>query len=112
MSIRQNRFKKADFNNLFKKGKTIGRELIFLRFRKNNLKQSRFCWVVSLKISKKATTRNKIKRQLREIVKANLKNIKSGFDIAIIAKPEIINKNYQEIKNVLENLIKRTKIYR
>lgn len=112
MPVRRNRFKKADFNNLFKKGKTIGEKLVFLKLQRNSLKQTRFCWVVNLKISKKATTRNKIKRQFKEIIRENLKSIKPGFDVAIIAKPEIVNKNYQEIKYALEGLLQKTKIYK
>jgi len=112
MSIRQNRFKKADFNNLFKKSKTVSEKLVLLKFRRNNFKNSRFCFVVSLKISKKATLRNKLKRQLREIIKINSENIKPGFDVAIIARPEIIGKKYQDIEKSLEALLKKTKLYK
>lgn len=93
--------KKKDFNKAYK-GKTIAGKLIFLKAQKNNLDVSRFGFVVSSKISKKAVIRNKIKRRLREIVK----DFKKGFDIIIIVKPEIINKTYQEIKNDFENVIK------
>lgn len=98
--------KTKDFENVFRGGKAKAGKLVFLKFLKNNLNISRFGWVVSLKISKKAAIRNKIKRKLREIVRHNLSNIKPGFDIIIVAKPEIINKNYQDIKNDLENLLK------
>lgn len=112
MTIPKRRFKKADFNNLFKKGKTIAGELVFLKLRRNSLENSRFCFVVNLKTSKKATVRNKIKRQLRDIIKNNLNNIKSGFDVAIIAKSEIINNKYKKIKEEVESLIEKTKLYK
>jgi ribonuclease P protein component len=98
--------KRQDFNNVLRNKKSLIGKLIFLKFIKNHLNNSRFGFVVSLKISKRAVIRNKIKRQLREIVRENLLNIKSGFDIVIIAKPEIVDKNYQNIKNDLENLFK------
>jgi len=107
MTITSKRFKKADFNNLFKKGKTAAGKLVFLKFKKNNLKNSRFCFIVNLKISKKSTFRNKIKRQLKDIIRNNLINIRPGFDIAIIAKPEIINKKYQEIKKEVRELLEK-----
>lgn len=107
MLSRENRLKKReDFNNISKKGNIIAGKLIFLKFLKNKLDFSRFGLIVSLKISKKAVIRNKIKRQLRSIIKENFSNIKSGLDIIVITKPEIVNKNYQEIKNDFENLLK------
>ena len=95
-------FKKKDFKQAHK-GKTIAGKLIFLKVQKNNLDVSRFGFVVSLKISKKAVIRNKIKRSLREVVKDF--KIK-GFDIIIMVKPEIVDKTYQEIKKDFENIIK------
>lgn len=96
--------KTKDFDNVFKKGKTIANKFVFLKVVKNNLDITRFGWIVSTKISKKAVIRNKIKRQLREISRENLSNIKPGFDIAIVVKPKILDKSYQEIKHELENL--------
>jgi len=90
----------------------IAGELVFLKFRKNNLKNTRCGFVINLKTSKKSTIRNKIKRRLREIIRQNLINIKPGFDIVVIAKPEIVNKNYQEIKKEIESLFKKTKVYK
>lgn len=96
--------KKKDFNNIFKNGKTKVGKLVFLKILKNNSKINKLGVVVSAKISKKAVIRNKIKRRIREIIRqANLKN---GFNIIAVAKPEIIDKNYQEIKIDVENLLK------
>lgn len=94
--------KNKDFDIVFKKGKTKAGKLVFLKILKNNLGINRFGIVVSTKISKKAVVRNKIKRRIREIIRQI--NIKIGFDIVIVAKQEIIDKNYQEIKNDLEGL--------
>lgn len=98
--------KKKDFDKVFKKGKTIAGKLIFLKYLKNKLKINRFGFVVSLKLSKKAVIRNKLRRQLREVTRKKLPNIRPGLDIIIIAKPEIINKDYQDIKDELEDLFK------
>jgi len=58
--------------------------------------------VVSLKVSKKAVIRNKIKRRLREIIRQT--ELKQGFDFVIIAKPLIVNQNFQEIKQDLNEI--------
>lgn len=96
--------RKKDFNNVFRKGRARVGRLVFLKFLKNDLNNSRFGFVVSTKISRKAVVRNKIKRRLREIVRQS--NIEPGFDVVIIAKPEITDSNYQDIKNELKNLFK------
>jgi len=94
--------KKKDFDRAYK-GKTIAGKLIFLKIQKNNLDVSRFGFVVSSKISKRAVIRNRIKRRLKEIVKGfKLK----GFDVIITVKLEIVDKTYQEIKSDFENVIK------
>lgn len=96
--------KKKEFEAVFRKGKTKAGKLVFLKILKNNQDNNRFGVVVSKKISKKAVNRNKIKRRLREIIRQA--HIKPGLNIIIIAKPEIIDKNYQDIKNELEDLFK------
>ena len=107
MLAKQYRLQKdRDFESVFKKGKTLSDKFLFLKVKKNDLQVSRFGLIIGKKISNKAVIRNRLKRQLREIIKNNLFNIKPGFDIVIITKPEIINKNYQEIKNDLEKLLK------
>jgi len=98
-----------DFEKVFKahqgqRGKVLG-----IKFAKNNLGNSRFGFVVSKKVSLKATIRNKIKRQVREIIQLNLKNIEKGLDIVIICHPEIANKNYQEIEKEILQIVKKIK---
>lgn len=102
--------KENDFKSIFKNGKPCNGNLLFLKFKKNNLQISRFGFIVSKKISKKATTRNKIKRRLREIVRKNLDNIKQGFDIVIWTKEEILDKNYQEIEKGMKELLKKANL--
>ena len=60
--------KKKDFENVFKKGKGIKGDFLILRFVGNKTKTCRFGIVVSKKISKKATVRNKIKRRIRAAI--------------------------------------------
>jgi len=66
--------------------------------------------VIGLKISKKAVLRNKIRRQLEEIVRLSFDQMEIGFDVVILVEKEIINKNYQEIKKEIINLFKKIKL--
>jgi len=76
--------KEKDFAKVFKEGQNFKEDFLYLKIKKNNLKSSRFGFIVSKKVSKKATSRNKIKRRLREIVRIKLPFIKKGIDGVII----------------------------
>jgi len=113
MLSRENHLKKKkEFEKIYKQGKIIIGDFLFLKIIKNNLNTNHFGWVVSLKVSKKAVARNRIRRRLKEISRENSKDIKPGFNILIIAKPNIINKEFQEIKKELEELFQKAKIYK
>jgi ribonuclease P protein component len=99
-----------DFKKIFKQGKHYQKDFIRIRFLKNNLNFSRFAFVVGTKISKKATQRNKIRRQLEEIIRLNLNQIKTSFDIIILVELAIIEKNYKQIEKVSIDLLKESKL--
>lgn len=98
-----------DFKKVFKEGRYQQRDFIKIIFLKNNLKVSRFAFMVGLKISKKANQRNKIRRRLEEIVQKRINQIKPGFDLVVMVSPAILEKNYQEIEEVLVGLLERFK---
>lgn len=89
---------KKDFDAVFKKGKSLKSSFLIFKELKNNLKEPRIGFVVSKKVSNKATVRNKIKRRLRAAVLTELKKNKKFIDIVIIALPSIKNKKFSEIK--------------
>ncbi len=98
--------KKKDFEEIFKKGKNLKNGFLIFKVAKNNLNQSRFGFVVSQKVSKKATIRNKIKRRMSEIIRLNSKNIKNGIDAVLVALPGIEKKEFSEIQNSINKLLK------
>ena len=102
--------KDNDFKKVFNKGKYYQKDFIKIKFLENDLEINRFGLVIGLKISKKAVQRNKIKRQLEEVIQLELEQMKKGIDIIILVQPEIIEKEYQEIKETLIELFKKSKI--
>ena len=97
--------KKKDFEIIFKNSKSFKTNLFIFRIMKNNLGFNRFGFVVSLKVSKKAVIRNKIRRRLSEIIKAEEKNIKAGTDLVVIALPGIEKKEFPELKEIVKNAL-------
>lgn len=111
MLPKQHRLSKdGDFKIIFRKGRNFFIKEFGIKFLKNNLEVSRFGFVVSNKVAKKANKRNLIKRRLREIIRKNLPNIEIGFDIAIMAKPEIKDLKFSELKEKIEKALWQIRI--
>ncbi|PIP16865.1 MAG: ribonuclease P protein component [Candidatus Portnoybacteria bacterium CG23_combo_of_CG06-09_8_20_14_all_37_13] len=72
---------------------------LYLKYKTNNLNKNQFRIIVSLKVSKKAVVRNKIKRRIREVLRQL--DVKQGYDIVVITNKEIVGKSFQEIKKAI-----------
>lgn len=102
--------KKRDFEKVFKKGKGFKGDFLFLKIVENNLKVSRFGFVVGKKFSKKAVLRNKIKRRLREQVRVKLPEIKTGFDGVLVVFEGLGEKSFGEAEEMMVKLFKEAKL--
>jgi len=102
--------KKGDFDKIFKKGKSLKEGFLILKIAKNNFDESRFAFVISQKVSKKAVARNRIRRRLAQIIRSNFKNIKGGADIVLIVLPGAEKEDFLMLKKSLNNLLIKAKI--
>ena len=110
MLPRKNRIDKKLFPEFMKKAKTFSSENLNLKAAYNCPKDKAFAFVASLKVSKKAAERNKLKRRARAITYPLLKDVHPGICAAVFFKPSIIGKKYGEIKDELISLYKKAKI--
>ena len=99
--------KDKDFARVAQQGRAGFGQALIIKWIKNDLPYSRFGIVVSLKIDKRAVTRNRIKRILRAVLKENLLEIKKGFDFLILTKPEIKELDYKGIEVKLLGLLRK-----
>jgi len=99
--------KKKDIEEVFKKGRSFKEDFLVLKTVKNNLEKSCFGFVVSLKVSKKAVVRNKIRRKLNELVRLNLKKIKPGSNNLLIVLPGLGVKDFWKLKESLDKLFSK-----
>jgi len=102
--------KKKEFETVLRKGKGFKEDFLVLKAMKNNLSQTRVGLIVGVKVSKKATLRNKIKRRLKALIVTKISEIEKGVDIILIAKPGLEHKDFWEIAEILNTLLKRAKI--
>lgn len=103
--------KKKDFERVLNLGHTSGGEFFILKQAPNDLSFSRFGFVISVKVSPKAADRNKLKRQVSEIIRLNLKEIKIGFDVVMIFKRPALGKEYLRLEKELIALFIKNKLY-
>ena len=102
--------KKKDIERVFGKGKRFKEDFLILKITRNDLSQTRFGFIVSQKVSKKAAVRNKIKRRLRELVRLKLKKLKKGLDALLIVYPGLEIKDFWEIEGTINRLFLKAKI--
>ncbi len=102
--------KKKDFELIFKNGETVKTDFLIFKILKNQSKESRFGFVVSKKVSNKATIRNTVKRRLRKAVFDELRTIKKQADVIIITLPGIKKANFFQIKEEIVEALKKAKL--
>ena len=124
----ENRLKKVrDFNLLIKHGQWTSGSFLTLKWlelakikdyfpKKEDSdkfeKQLKLAFSVGLKIDKKAVARNRVRRQLREVVRLIIKTgrVRAGYYLMFVPKPAIKDKNYAEISQEVELLLRKTKL--
>jgi len=90
---------------VFKQGKGIKQGFLYLKYKKNNLKISRFGIIVGKNFSVKAVERNKMKRRIREIIREKIADIKQGLDIIIVVLPGAEN-DFNSLRKNIDKLLK------
>ncbi len=91
--------KRKDFEEMHRQGQTTRGQLMILRLKKNNFSHCRAGIIVSKKVSKKATQRNKIKRRMRQIIRKEVISLCDGYDFIIILKPNASSAGYKELED-------------
>lgn len=101
-----------DIKRLVRGGKTFFLPQLTLKYQINDQKALRIGFVVSTKVDKKAVIRNKVKRRMREALRAELDNIKNGNDLLFIAKKSCIDLSLVELKKQIQFALKTTHLYK
>ncbi len=107
MLKRGNRLKKnKHFNYIYKKGQNVSMGDMSLVFIKAKVKPFKVGFSVSNKVGK-AVVRNKVKRRMRETFSSILPLADRRYNYIFVAKPNLANKNYLEIKQNMLAIIKK-----
>jgi ribonuclease P protein component len=100
-----------DFQTVYQQGKRYRHSNLLLRVLGDQPgASSRFGITVSQKVSKKATDRNRLKRQIRAAITHLRPQIQPGFDVVVIVLPQGIGCNYERFLRELDQLFSQAGI--
>jgi ribonuclease P protein component len=109
MLPRENRLvRKPDFEKVKEKGKKFQSNLFGLLVYPTGNQDSRFGFIISTKLSKRAVKRNRVKRILRDKVRLLLPKIKPGFDVVFLGKKALLESNHEEMNLEIKRLFKKS----
>ncbi|MFH0930217.1 MAG: ribonuclease P protein component [Candidatus Moraniibacteriota bacterium] len=104
---------KKVFNDIFRFGKTFSNDVMMMRIVPGKRGQpAKFGFAASLKFSKKAVERNKVKRWMREAMRAKTGEVQPGQEIVFLINPKFPKDklNLGLIRENIEKLLKQAKI--
>jgi len=99
--------KKPDFEKVKAEGELLSGRFFGILYTPNRLDLSRFGFIVSTRISKKAVLRNRAKRLLREVARFLLPKTKGGFDVLFLAKKETTGASQAQILKEAKELFEK-----
>lgn len=100
-----------DFKRIQEKGKVFQFSNFGIGvYERGDGKPSRFGFVISVKVAKRAVDRNNVKRILSEAVRFLLVNAKKGFDVVFLAKPSILRGSTAEVSKEVKEALKEIEL--
>ena len=95
------------YSDIISKNKSIKNQYYSIYYEESKL-NNKYGITVPKKVGK-ANIRNKLKRQLKNIIVTNEKNIQIGFNYVIIIKEATLKLNYKEMADELLELLKKVR---
>lgn len=95
--------KTHEFALVKSKGKKMSSESFTLAYlKRGDQDPPRFGFIISTKVSKHASLRNRAKRALSEATRRNLSYLKNGYDCVFLAKPTIVKKYTSDLMHEVD----------
>ncbi|PJE67443.1 ribonuclease P protein component [Candidatus Shapirobacteria bacterium CG10_big_fil_rev_8_21_14_0_10_40_9] len=102
--------KKEDFDKAKKEGERLQGRFFGVLILKTKNNFSRFGFIFSTKLTKKATQRNRTKRLFREGVQKISPKIQPGYDIIFLGKKDSLKKSFFEVSQEVERIFKKANL--
>ena len=97
----------SDFAALQRDGTSRSSALLSIRLRRTDLPETRFGFATGKRLGG-AVVRNRVRRRIRESLRALSARIAPGWDVLVIARAPIVDASQQEIAAAIAGLLTRT----
>lgn len=101
--------KNHEFRRAYAKGVTAASPTLVLYCRKNRLPYNRLGLTVSTKVGG-AVVRNRVRRRLREVYRANRAGIIPGHDLILVARSRAADARFDQLQRDFRSLVRRLKL--
>lgn len=103
--------KNADFQEVYRKGKSAANRLLVLYISERDDRQNRIGISVSKKVGN-SVVRHRLKRLIRESYRLNENQFVGGLDMIFIARPGARESTFSDMESALLHLMRRMKLIR
>ena len=103
--------KEADFDNVYKRGRSVGDKYVVVFYIKNHRDINRTCFLASKKVGN-SVRRNSARRLMKESYRLMKGRLPEGYDIIIIARNTITGRSFLKWTESIEDALKRAKLLR
>jgi ribonuclease P protein component len=95
-----------DFRALQGDGTVRSHPLLSARFLRTDLEMTRFGLSTGRKLGG-AVVRNRVRRRIREVLRATAPAFQPGWDVLIIARPAVVGASHDELTEAVQRLLRR-----
>lgn len=110
MFPKPHRLPAPEIKNVLRSKNRVSSKELQLIYQKNNVQVSRFAVIVSNKIDKRATARNRAKRLLRESIWHLLPTIIFGWDVIILVRSNTGVDKQKDVEGRLASLLTQARL--
>src|SRR4030043_1533795 len=75
---------KKTFSDTFRKGKAVSNDVLMMKYKKTGTDELKVGFSAGIRLSKKASERNKVKRWMREAVRKFSGKMRGGYQIIFV----------------------------
>ena len=100
-----------EVRRLYNQGQSAALPTLVVYVRKNKRPQNRVGYTVSVKLGH-AVVRNRVRRRLREIYRLHEGELKSGYDVVVVARSRAVEASYWQLEKDYLHCLRKLELIR